>query len=309
MSEPTTRTDELSKWRWPHIPLMFMAFLSTWAAGIPMAAETAEVAQFLALPDADTLLEALFYPVGVMAILFAHEMGHYLQAKRHEVETSPPYFIPGIPIPGVGMLPFIGTLGAFIRMELRPLKSKQLLEIGAWGPLAGWLLTVPCLFLGMAMSEVEPLPDGDLITLGPSVLLVAAESIFHPNIPAGSDIMLHPLGMAGWTGCLLTALNLLPVGQLDGGHIAYTTFGRGFNRVAPIVFGLLVLLGIFAFAGWIVFGFLVAVLGIRHPEIVVDGPVRGRDAWLGWASIVMLATTFAFAPIQGMSLLHVIGIW
>ena len=300
---------ELRRWLWPHIPLMALTFLSTWVAGIAFAAEDGAVASLSAWPDVDTLLTGLWYPVGIMAILFAHEMGHYLQTKRHGVDATPPFFVPGLPIPTIGLFPFIGTLGAFIKLELRPIPNKALLEIGAWGPLAGWIVTVPVLMAGFSMSEVQPLPPGEeLITLGDSLLLVLGEMIFHPDIREGTDVFLHPLAMAGWTGCLLTALNLLPLGQLDGGHVAYTVFGERFNRVAPILFAGLCLLGLFAFAGWLVFAGLVWVLGIRHPPIATDDTVRGRDTWLAWASVVMFLTTFAAAPIQGMSVLHLLGV-
>lgn len=302
---------ELRRWMWPHIPLGIAALFTSFIAGIPMAAESGEVATLQAWPSADTIIGASTYAVGVMLIIVAHELGHYLQCKRHGVEASPPYFIPGLPIPTIGVIPFIGTLGAFIRMELQPVRAKKLLDIGAWGPLAGYLVTVPVLMAGFAMSEVRKLPDdpGQAITLGDSLLLLLGEWIFHPNIPAGYDVYLHPLAMAGWTGCLLTSLNLLPLGQLDGGHIAFTTIGRGFNRVAPFLFGILIALGVFSFAGWLVFAVLVGVIGIRHPNIVIGDPVPPKRAWLGFVSIVMFATTFSVAPIKGLSLLDVLGVW
>lgn len=302
---------ELRRWLWPHLPLFLVTTVTTFLAGVRMASYDASVASLTALPDAETAIGAASYALGVMTILFAHEMGHYLQARRHGVETSPPYFIPGAPIPGVGTLPFIGTLGAFIRMEMRPVRARQLLEIGAWGPLAGWLLSIPILMLGFTLSEVRPLPADPTaaMQLGDSLLLLIGEAIFHPDIPAGHDVYLHPLAMAGWTGCLLTAINLLPLGQLDGGHIAYTVFGERFNRVVPILFVGLCVLGIFAFAGWLMFALLVWILGVRHPDIVTDDRVRGKDAWLAVASVVMFVTTFSAAPIGGSSLLELIGLF
>lgn len=302
---------ELRRWLWPHGPLALAALVTTFAAGLAMSTDSADVASLWAIPDTRDALRAASYAFGVMAILFSHEMGHYLQARRHGVEATPPYFMPGLPIPGFGVIPFIGTLGAFIKMEMRPLRSKALLEIGAWGPLAGWIVAIPILLVGMALSEVRPLPEeaGAAVQLGDSLLLVLGEWLFHPEIPAGSDVYLHPLAMAGWTGCLLTAINLLPLGQLDGGHVAFTVFGASFNRVAPVLFLLLCALGIFAFSGWLMFALLVWMLGIRHPEIVTDGTVSPKDAWLAVASVVMFATTFSAAPIQGMSLLEVLGVW
>ena len=302
---------ELRRWSWPHGPLALAALATTFAAGLAMGSEDPAVASLTAMPRGSDALRAASYAFGVMAILFAHEMGHYLQARRHGVDATPPYFIPGAPIPGFGVIPFIGTLGAFIRMEMRPIRGKQLLEIGAWGPLAGWIIAIPILLAGMAFSQIKPLPEevGASIQLGDSLLLLLGEWLFHPDIPAGSDVYLHPLAMAGWTGCLLTAINLLPLGQLDGGHVAFTVFGKSFNKFAPLLFVGLCALGVFAFSGWLMFAVLVWMLGVRHPEIVTDGPVRGKDAWLAWASVVMFATTFSVAPIEGMSLLEIVGVW
>lgn len=306
MSHPPS---ELRRWAWPHLPLLVLTGLTAWLAGISMtgAEGTADLSK---LPELDAVLEGAWYPLGMLAILVSHELGHYLQCRRHGVDASPPYFVPGLPIPGLGVLPFIGTFGAFIRMDMRPLKAKQLLEIGAWGPLAGWLVTIPVLFLGFSFSEVRPLPAdlSETQFLGDSVLLIAAQKLFFGAIPAGHDVFLHPLAMAGWTGCLLTALNLLPAGQLDGGHVAYTMFGERFNRVAPGAIVVLVVLGIFGFTGWLVFAALVGFLGVRHPPICED-EVRGKDAWLAVASVVMFATTFTPAPLHGASLLHVLGVW
>jgi membrane-associated protease RseP (regulator of RpoE activity) len=309
--EESELKSELRRWRWPHIPLGIVALCTSFLAGIPMAARDPDVATLSTWPPIDTMLGAASYAFGVMLIVVAHELGHYLQCKRHGVGASPPYFIPGIPIPTVGVIPFIGTLGAFIKMELRPVPAKKLLDIGAWGPLAGYIVTVPVLMAGFALSEVRELPADPeaAITLGDSLLLLLGEWLFHPDIPAGHDVYLHPLAMAGWTGCLLTAINLLPIGQLDGGHIAFTTLGKAFNRFAPLLFGILVALGVFGFAGWLVFAILVWMLGIRHPNIVIGDPVPLKRAWLGFASIIMFVTTFSASPIEGMSLLHVLGVW
>ena len=287
--------------RWGiHLGLFLACLGTTWLAGIgfagggPFEASTWQ--------DASLLLRGATYTLGVMPIIFAHEMGHYVMARRHGVPVSLPYFLPGLPIPGMGVIPLMGTFGAFIRMGLRPMRAKQLLKIGAWGPLAGFLLTLPVLCLGYALSEVQPLPQ-DLSTrlfFGDTLLMLGCQKLFFPTMPAGHDVFLHPLAVAGWTGGFLTAFNLLPLGQLDGGHIGYSRFGSGFNRVVPWLFGALVIMGITAFAGWLVLAGLVWWMSPRHPDIVQGPPLKGgRDSWLFWASVAMFVLTFTPWPIHG----------
>lgn len=287
-----------------HVALFVATLASTTVAGLEMAGAGIFFGEGVDL-SAPIWLDALSFSVPVMIILFAHEMGHYLQSLRHGVRATPPYFLPGLPIPGMGMVPFLGTFGAFIKMTVGRVRARPMLEIAAWGPLAGWVLAIPALIVGIAISPVAPVPEGAM-PMGDTLVIILAEWLFHPTIPSGHDVMLHPLGMAGWFGCFLTALNLLPVGQLDGGHIAYVTYGKSWNRIAPAVFGALLVLGVFEFAGWFVFAALVFKLGIRHPDIVEGGPVRGRQAWLGWASVAMFLTTFTPAPIQGGSLMEIV---
>lgn len=296
---------------WQHVALFFVTCATTWLAGIyfaegdPFAAET--------WANTGLLLRGGTYTLGVMAIIFAHEMGHYLQARRHDVPVSPPYFLPGLPIPGMGVLPLMGTFGAFIQMALRPVRARQLLDIGAWGPLAGFIVTVPVLMLGYVFSDVRPLPEPDALEqpmmLGNSLLLWIGQYIFFPNVPEGHDVFMHPLAMAGWTGCLLTAFNLLPLGQLDGGHILYCVLGDRFNKIVPYLFGGLILMGVLVFEGWLVLALLLWRMGIRHPPIIAGGPARGADAWLAWASIGMFALTFSPAPIVMPTLLERFGFW
>ena len=301
-SDPLGELDgDEQPWWALHVGLFLASCAVTFLAGMYFA--EVDPFQAKAWQQSAALLSAAGYMACVMAILFAHEMGHYLQAKRHGVIVSPPYFIPGVPIPFAGVVPLMGTFGAFIRMQMRPMRAKPLLEIGAWGPLAGFALTVPTLLLGYALSEVRPLapPDaqeaGAVLTLGNSLLMGAATALFFPEVPEGHDVFLHPVAMAGWTGGFLTAYNLLPFGQLDGGHIAYTVFGDRFNRLVPWLFAAFVVLGVVGFSGWLLLAALIAWIGVRHPPIVRGELVRGKDAWLAWASLAMFAVTFTPQPI------------
>lgn len=266
--------------------------------------------------NGSTIMLAASYCLGLMAILFAHEMGHYLQARRHGVDVSKPYFLPGLgPIPGVGFIPFFGTFGAFIKMSLGRLRAKSLMEIGAWGPLAGFIVMVPILMVGMYLSDIRPLPqEGEFMLLGDSLVLRLGAFLFHPEIPPGHDIFLHPLAMAGWVGCLLTALNLLPIGQLDGGHIAYAVWGDRYKPFAKMFFWALLALGIFVFPGWLMFAGLIWFMGPTHPEMMDGEPLGNKGAggpglWLAWASLGMFVLTFTPRPVVVDSLPQMLGLW
>ena len=282
---------------WRHLLLFVLCSATAFGAGIIMAGgQPLELASW---QDGSIMGGAASYAASLMAILTAHEMGHYLYCRRHGVDASLPYFLPGLgPIPpwGGAFVPFIGTFGAVIRMELRPMSSRALLEIGAWGPLAGFVLCVPVLLIGFSLSHVAPLPE-DPMLLGDSLLLLGSEALFFPDIPPGHDVFLHPMAMAGWAGMLLTALNLLPLSQLDGGHIAYSVFGPSYNRLAWPLFAGLLAMGLFVFPGWLVFAALVGVIGPRHPDIVSDAPVTGRPRWLAVASLIIFALCFTPRPI------------
>jgi len=285
-----------------HVALMVAAFITMFMAGITMGG--GDPFGLASWQSADGLIAGLSYALPLFAILFAHEMGHYLQCRAHGVPATFPFFLPGLPIPGLGLVPFIGTFGAFIKMQVGPMSAKSLLAIGAWGPIAGFVLTVPVLFFGISLSEIRPLPEdlGQTMFLGHSFLLWFGERIFFPEIPTGHDVYLHPMAMAGWTGCLLTALNLMPVGQLDGGHIAYSVFGKAWNRWVPGVFVLLIVLGLTHFPGWLFIAGFVAFTGIRHPSMMAGEPVRGEQAWEALVCVVVFALCFSPAPIEGVSL-------
>lgn len=304
MNEPALEI----KW-WQHITLFVLATLTAFVSGFYFADASPWLAESWTRPD--VLMNAALYASAVIGILLAHELGHYLHCLKYGVVATPPYFLPGLPIPGVGVIPFIGTFGAFIRMQIAPMKPGELLRIGAWGPIAGFVPALPILLIGFSMSEVRPLPE-DLETalvLGDSLVLLAGEAIFHPNIPEGHDVFLHPLAMAGWVGCFLTALNLMPVGQLDGGHIAFSVFGERYNRVAHVLFGLMIGMGLLFFLGWLVIALLVWKLGIKHPPITGGEVEEGVAAWPAWLCFVIFIVTFAPAPITGGALPELLGWW
>jgi membrane-associated protease RseP (regulator of RpoE activity) len=176
------------------------------------------------------LLHSAQFTGALLGILLAHEFGHYIAARIHKVDASLPFFIP-LPI----LSPF-GTMGAVIRMRSVIPTRRALLDIGAAGPLAGLALAIPLYAWGVAHSQVVPLDTAQAgLQLGDSLLLRGVDHLFGPTIPSGSDLMLSPVAFAGWAGMFVTMINLLPVGQLDGGHVAFSLFGPRQNRIAQWV--------------------------------------------------------------------------
>ncbi|TVR02540.1 MAG: site-2 protease family protein [Deltaproteobacteria bacterium] len=235
---------------------------------------------------------AAAHAVALLCILLAHEFGHWFTARRHGVRVSPPLLLPGIPP--------IGTFGAAIRMELEPMRAGSLIRIAAWGPIAGFVALLPFLVVGVMLSEVKPLPEdvSGLLLLGDPLLLQGVVLQVHGVIPEGQELFLHPVAFAAWTGMLLTALNLLPVGQLDGGHVAYALLGDRAVWVSRGALLVLVVLGLWGYPGWLVLAGLVAfVIGVRHPPVALEGPVSRAEAGLALLALVLFIVTFTPAPI------------
>lgn len=291
-----------------HIILFLVAAVTMTAAGL-MAAELDPFE-----PSAWTnagVLKALGYAGVLLAIVGCHEAGHFYAARRRGVAVSRPYFLPGIgPIPGIGVIPFFGTFGAFIKMGWSRMKAVDLMAIAGWGPVAGFVVTVPAVILGVAWSEPVALPDDEsVLLLGDPLLIKAATALFHPNMPQGMELMLHPVGLAGWVGCLLTALNLLPLGQLDGGHLLYGSLGEKSRRPAKVAFGLLLLMGVVFFPGWLVLALLVWWMGLTHPPMLVGSPASGKERSMAWVCGAIFLVTFTPTPVQVDALPQWLGLW
>src|SRR6266705_3091961 len=225
---------------------------------------------------------AIFFSIPLLTILGSHEMGHYLVAKKYKVQASLPFFLPS--------LPPLGTLGAFISMRDPIPNRRALLDIGASGPLVGFAIAIPVVLAGLALSGAPP-PVGTC-EIQPSVLF----NILSLFFPVSGSCTLHPLAFAGWVGLFVTAINLLPAGQLDGGHVARALFGR--NQFYLSWGAILLLFGMsYFYIGWIFFAFLILMLGARHPPPLNDlthlDPVRKL---VGIAAVVILFLTFVPVP-------------
>jgi membrane-associated protease RseP (regulator of RpoE activity) len=232
------------------------------------------------------------FALALMGILLAHELGHYLVARKHGVNVTLPYFIPA---PS-----FIGTFGAFIKMRSPARDRRMLMDIGAAGPLVGIMVCVPILLLGLSFSEVKKIEVQTGIRLGDSLLLWLINHWLFGEIPAGHDVFLHPVGFAGWIGLLVTSLNLLPIGQLDGGHVVYALMGEKQNKTSKIVFAGLLTLGVLGWEGWLFWAFLLWILGFRHPPPLEWWvPLDLKRKVLGWVTLAVFVLTFIPVPFSG----------
>ncbi len=264
------------------IVLFALTFLTTLVAGTFLAGATP-------LKNPADLLLGFMFSIPLLSIRGVHEMGHYAAARRHGVAVTPPYFIPA---PS-----FIGTFGAFIKIKSPVPHRNALLDIGAAGPIAGAVVAVPVLLVGLSLSSVRPASGLVGIPLGESLLFRAATYAVIGSVPQGVDVVLHPVAFAGWIGLLVTALNLLPSGQLDGGHIAYALFGARYAKVARAVPFLLLPMGLL-WGGWVIWAVMLFFLGTRHPAPVFeDIPLtRGRRI-VGIVSGALFLLCFTPSPV------------
>src|SRR4030043_173564 len=230
------------------------------------------------------------YSFAIILILLGHEMGHYLMSRRYGMRATLPFFLP---------FPFspFGTLGAVIRMESTTSSRKALFDTGVAGPLTSLLLSIPAIVIGFTLSEAIPtshLKEGTL-RLGDPLLFSFIQRLVMGEVPENFDILLHPIGYAGWVGLFVTALNLLPVGQLDGGHIAYALFGRKSRIIFFIAIAVMAYITIFHNPGWLLLLILFILFGFRHPAPLDDQtPLDGKRKLMG--GIVFLFFFISFTP-------------
>jgi membrane-associated protease RseP (regulator of RpoE activity) len=301
---------------WLHLLLLVGTVVTATLAGVGLA--DGDPLRFvdvsaggLAIPVPTRLTPAsiapgLWFSVPLLLILGGHEMGHFVLARRHGMDVSPPYFIP---IPPVVSL--IGTFGAFIRLRSPLLNRAVLLDMGAAGPLVGFLLSLPAVVVGLMLSgRVQGMPaevtasigfvvDNEYLIMGESLAFMALRWMTPMGGPGFVD--LHPLAMAGWMGLFFTAMNLIPVGQLDGGHVMYA-LSRRVHRLAGVL-TLAFLLGMATqWVGWLVWAVLILLVGrgrIAHPPVFdPDFRLNGPRRAVAWACIVIFVLTFVPVPFQ-----------
>lgn len=309
---------------WLHFLLFFATFATTTLAGL----------YFLNLwfPYTPVTLTLIFmgfpYSISVLAIIGCHEFGHYFAAMFHKIKTSLPYFLPLPPIP---FGPVFGTMGAVIRIE-EPIQTKnQLVDIGAYGPIAGFGVTLLVLIIGIAtlppieylytihpnyrfldtIPEAGSFKNFPILSFGDNIIFYVITNYFMPYHIPMSEIYHYPLLLAGWLGLFLTAINLLPFGQLDGGHILYAVFGKKVHQIISWIVALLcILFGIISFfpetftwlgsegwTGWLVWGIiLLLIVRPKHPPLFEDHSLDSRRKLVSWLSLAIFILCFTPAP-------------
>jgi membrane-associated protease RseP (regulator of RpoE activity) len=245
------------------------------------------------------LVGGSMYSASIMTILLSHEMGHYVMSKRHGVPATLPYFIP-LPMP-----PF-GTLGAIIRMKGIILNKKALFDIGVAGPLSGFVVSIPFIVLGIKFSEIQHMAGSNtpFLQLGDPLLFKILQKMLLGDIPEGYDLVLHPFAYAGWVGLFVTALNLLPVGQLDGGHVVYAVFGNRSKWVFAASITALAIFSIVYNPGWLLLVILLLIFGMRHPQpFDMETGLDRRRKLLALLVLVIFLLSFTPAPFPETNIL------
>ncbi|MDP6771254.1 MAG: site-2 protease family protein, partial [Anaerolineales bacterium] len=280
---------------WLNILLFVVTLVTVLYAGSMHSSESVEVLRGTEMTDGNIstwlMLRVLWtgwpFALSLLGILLAHEMGHYIAARKHGASVTLPYFIP---FPSG----FLGTMGAVIQMKGAIRNKRVLLDVALSGPLAGLAVAIPVVVIGLHLSEVTSLPVSGFQLEGNSIMYLAAKYLVfgellpkpldYGQVPAvihwivffftgnpapggGTDVFIHPVALAGWAGMLVTGLNLIPVGQLDGGHILYVLFGKSARSWRSLVIVLLVALG-FVWSGWWIWAVLLYVFGQSHPEVL-----------------------------------------
>jgi membrane-associated protease RseP (regulator of RpoE activity) len=284
---------------WLHALLLLLTLLTTTVVGVGLSRSfhagrpfdfDLDFNLYQALwRDPSILINGLPFSLTLLTILLSHEMGHYLAARYYNVDATLPFFIP---VPNL-----IGTFGAFIRIRSAILSKRVLFDIGIGGPLAGFAMLILPLIAGVALSKVIPgiALRGDVLFGTPLILRFFEWAILGAS-PA--DVYLHPVARAAWVGLLATALNLLPIGQLDGGHVLYAFLGERTRLLSRIFIGVLVLMGFFFAWSWFFWAAILFFFGMRHPVIVDPSPLSPRRRWLGLVALILLILSFTPTPLR-----------
>jgi Zn-dependent protease len=284
---------------WLHGLLFVLTMLTTTMVGtalqtdfdrnVPFDVEHSFDTYALAWHHPTQLFAGLPFSLTLAAILLAHEFGHYLACLYYRVDASLPYFLPAPSL--------IGTFGAFIRIRSAIYSKRVLFDIGVAGPLAGFVFLLPALGVGLAFSKVIPgIDNQSTIHFGVPLLQWLLQHAIFPGTRF-ADVYLHPVGRAAWIGIFATALNLLPIGQLDGGHILYSLAGDKHRRISMLAIAALVPLALFWWV-WLVWAVVLFWMGRRHPIIHDAGDLGSGRRKLGWISLAIFVLCFMPAPIM-----------
>ncbi|MFP4082109.1 MAG: site-2 protease family protein [Candidatus Aminicenantes bacterium] len=294
---------DLPRKAWLNVILFVVTVFSTFFVGITWSLSYKYADVLTRSPEVDLNINifqdpqvislSLVYAAVLLGILLGHELGHFLTCQYYRINATLPYFIPAPTL--------IGTLGAFIKIKSPITRKKQLFDVGVAGPLTGFILSVPALVYGLSLSKAVPaVPREESLVFGEPLLLKMVGSLVFKNVPADFDIILHPVAFAGWVGIFVTALNLFPVGQLDGGHVSYALLGSRSRNIARLFIGIFIFMGIFFWVGWFIWAFLILVLGLKHPRVVDEGtPLSPKRKFIGFLVFVIFILSFIPDPIKG----------
>ena len=240
--------------------------------------------------DPGSLWKGIPFAATLLGILVTHELGHYVFSRLHGVPTSLPLFVPGLPH-------FVGTFGAIIRMRAPLTDRRALFDIGVAGPIAGFVVAVIALVIGLRLSTVVPIQGSYGMHLGEPLLLQFASWVVIGPLSPTADVILHPVGFAAWFGLFITSLNLLPIGQLDGGHVAYALLGERQRSVAVALIPILMVFGWIGWKGWFLWVGLAGLMGLAHPPVRNPGRELGAARVLvGWIALLIFVVTFSWEP-------------
>jgi len=244
------------------------------------------------LKEPEKIYKGLPFALTLMTILLVHELSHYFASKKHHTKATLPYFIPAPTI--------IGTFGAFIKMKSPIMTRKALVDIGASGPIAGFIISVIVSMIGLSLSKVVAIGETKgALGLGDSLLFSFLSDTLLNYQPGLQDIVLHPVAFAGWIGLFVTSLNLIPIGQLDGGHIAYALLGEKHFLLSNILVATMVFLGLLLWEGWTIWAVLLIILGRRHPPVLHwEVPLDTKRRFIGWVSLTIFVVTFIPVPFK-----------
>jgi membrane-associated protease RseP (regulator of RpoE activity) len=240
------------------------------------------------------LVHGIPFSASLLLILGTHELGHFFASMRHGVLTTFPFFIPGPPLP-----PMIGTFGAVIRIKSPITRRGALVDIGATGPLAGFVVALVVTVWGLKLSWLIPVPPptGNTVGLGSSIIFHLLTLLVHGPIPEGYDVYVHPVAFAGWIGFFVTSMNLLPIGQLDGGHMTYAVLGRFHRLISIAMVVILLVLGFVTWEGWLIWAVLVTILGLGHPPTTdADVPLDPGRRVISAITLAVFVLTFTPTP-------------
>ncbi len=273
---------------------LFLAtvFTTLWAGAYTAGGNFFQGPLKFLLNDPSALVNGIPFSATLLLILVTHEFGHYLFSRIHRVPASLPLFIPGPPH-------FIGTFGAIIRMRGPIMNRKALFDIGVAGPIAGFVVAVVALVIGLSYSTVEldRNIESFMPRLGPSALVSFFIWIVLDPIPQGYTVAFHPMAAAAWFGLFVTFLNLIPIGQLDGGHVAYALWGDRQRTMALAMLPILMVLGFMGWPGWFIWAGMAGLIGLAHPPVLDPQAALGRvRVWIGWGALAIFILTFAPVP-------------